>query len=148
MRIFIGADYRGFERKRELIQFLAENDYRVDDFGAYEPEEDDYNDPAVAVAMAVRENPETRGILICDSAHGMTMQANRFHGVRAANCDSAASARLAREHDDANVLCLSAAFSSLEAMKEIALAFLETGFEPLERRVRRINRLDEREDYA
>ena len=141
------ADYRGFEHKRELIQFLAENGYRVDDFGAYEPEEDDYNDPAVAVAVAVRENPETRGILICDSAHGMTMQANRFKGVRAANCDCPESAKLAREHDDANVLCMSAGLMSLDGMKNVATTFLATDFEPLERRVRRINRLDEREDY-
>ena len=77
----------------------------------------------------------------------MTMQANRFRGVRAANCGSVESARLAREHDDANVLCLSAHFMDIEQMKQVALAFLETNFEPLERRVRRINRLDEREDY-
>lgn len=108
----------------------------------------DYNGPAVAVARAVREDdPSARGILICDSAHGMTMQANRFKGIRAANCDTAESAQLAREHDDANVICLSAHFTSAAELPEIVQAFLQTDFIPIERRVRRINRLDERSDY-
>ena len=76
------------------------------------------------------------------------MQANRFKGVRAANCDSVESAKLAREHDDANVLCMSAHFVDEDLMKQITDAFLDTYFTNLERRVRRINLLDEREDYA
>lgn len=148
MQVFIGADYRGFELKSQLMEFLAANGYTVTDEGAYEiAEGDDYNDPAVKVALDVRENPRAFGILICDSAHGMTMQANRFKGVRAAHCDSVESAELARGHDDANVLCLSAHFISPETAKEIAKAFLETVFEPLERRVRRVNRLDEGGNY-
>lgn len=148
MKVFVGADYRGFEKKQELIKLLAEQGYEMVDKGAYEYSEgDDFNDPAIRVAQAVREEPDTRGVLICDSAHGVTMQANRFKGVRAAHCDSAESARLAREHDDANVLCLSAHFVDGAKMREIAKTFFNTDFENLERRVRRINRLDEREDY-
>lgn len=148
MRVFVGADYRGLEKKNELLKFLASKDYEVMDVGAYSYHEgDDYNDPAIAVARAVRREHEAFGVLICDSAHGVTMQANRFKGVRAANCDSAESAKLAREHDDANVLCLSAHFIDEAAMQEIVTQFLETKFESLERRARRINRLDEREDY-
>ena len=146
--IYIGADYRGFEKKQALIKCLAEKGYDVTDEGAYEyVEGDDFNDPAVAVARQVREDTGAMGMLICDSAHGVTMQANRFKGVRAAHCDSVESAKLAREHDDANVLCLSAHFINEEQMREITLAFLTTDFADLERRVRRINRLDEREDY-
>ena len=149
MELFVGADYKGFEKKNELLKFLAKNsDYEVTDVGAYSYHEgDDFNDPAVAVARAVRREQKAKGILICDSAHGMTIQANRFKGVRAAHCESADSAKLAREHDDANVLCLSAHFVADEQIPEIVTAFLDTKFEPLERRVRRINRLDEREDY-
>ena len=148
MEVFIGADYRGFEHKNELVRFLIDNNYSVVDEGAYEyVEGDDFNDPAVKVAMSVRENPGARGILICDSAHGVTMQANRFKGVRAAHCDSVESAKLAREHDDANVLCLSAHFVDKKNAEEITKTFLETDFIDYERRVRRINRLDEREDY-
>ena len=146
--IYIGADYRGFEKKNKLKEFLVGKGYEVDDLGAHEYKEgDDFNDAAVAVARAVRENFGSFGILICDSAHGMTVQANRFKGIRAAHCDNAESAVLAREHDDANVLCLSAHFIDEAKMQEITTTFLDTNFENLERRVRRINRLDEREDY-
>ena len=149
MELFVGADYKGFEKKKELLKFLAKKEeYEVTDVGAYSYHEgDDFNDPAVAVGRAVRRDHEAKGILICDSAHGMTIQANRFKEVRAAHCESVESAKLAREHDDANILCLSAHSLKDEQIQEIVTAFLETKFEPLERRVRRINRLDEREDY-
>ena len=147
MEIFVGADYRGFEKRQKVLGFLAKSEYTVHDLGAYDSSENDYNDPAVAVAKMVRKNRDARGILLCGSAHGVTIQANRFKGVRAANCDSAQSAKLAREHDDANVLCLSAHFMSDEEMQAIIETFLATNFESFERRVRRINRLDEREDY-
>lgn len=148
MQVFIGADYRGFEKKNQLVRFLTEKNYEVKDAGAYKyVEGDDFNDPAIKVALDVRENPGSKGILICDSAHGMTIQANRFKGVRAAHCFSEESAALAREHDDANVLCMSAHFLDEEEIEKIAEKFLTTDFETKERRVRRINRLDEREDY-
>ena len=148
MKLFVGADYRGLERKGELLNFLAGTEYEVVDKGAYEYNEgDDFNDPAINVALEIRENPGSMGVLICDSAHGVTMQANRFKGIRAAHCDSPESAKLAREHDDANILCLSAHFIDGSRMQDIVKTFLETNFSNLERRVRRINRLDEREDY-
>ena len=148
MKVYLGADYRGLERKNQLKDYLLSNGYDVIDDGAYEyVEGDDFNDPAIKVARDVREDLGTMGILICDSAHGVTMQANRFKGIRAAHCDSKESASLAREHDDANVLCLSAHFMDEVTMQKITKVFLETNFTGLERRVRRINRLDEREDY-
>ena len=147
MEIFVGADYRGFEKRQKVLGFLAKSEYTVHDLGAYDSSENDYNDPAVAVAKMVRKNRDARGILLCGSAHGVTIQANRFKGVRAANCDSTQSAKLAREHDDANVLCMSASLLDDETMHEIIKTFLETKFIDYERRVRRINRLDEREDY-
>lgn len=148
MEVFVGADYRGFARKTELIKFLVAENYSVTDEGDYEYNEgSDFNDAAIKVAKSVRENPGSRGVLVCDSAHGVTMQANRFKGVRAAHCENVESAKLAREHDDANVLCLSAHFINEAKMQEIVDAFLKTDFTSLERRIRRINRLDEREDY-
>lgn len=149
MNIYIGSDYRGFGEKQVLLDYLSNLNYTVNDMGAYEyVEGDDFNDPAIAVAKAVREDLGSKGILICDSAHGVTIQANRFKGIRAAHCDSIESAKLAREHDDANVLCLSAHFVDDVKMEEIVKVFIETDFSNLERRIRRINRLDEREDYA
>ena len=149
MKVFVGADYRGFELKEAVLRYLAESsEDEVVDNGTYEPDlQEDFNGPAVAVSKEVREDPAARGILICDSAHGMVIQANRFKGVRAAHCGSPEEAVLAREHDDANVLCLSAHFTTPEQARAIVRTFLDTPFTPIERRVRRINRLDEREDY-
>ena len=149
MQVYIGADYRGFNKKQDLLKYLAKTDYEVTDLGTYDDSENDFNDSAIAVAKRVRKDHSlsARGILICDSAHGMTMQANRFKGIRAAHCSTPESAKLAREHDDANILCLSAHSMSAEQMQEIVKAFLDTKFDHLERRVRRINRLDERNDY-
>lgn len=148
MQIFVGSDYKGFNQKKGILVFLVGQGHEVTDMGAFEYiEGDDFNDAAIAVARAVRENRGSFGILICESAHGMTIQANRFKGVRAAHCDSVDSAMLARQHDDANVLCLSAHFLNEAQMEAIISVFLQTDFQSIERRVRRINRLDEREDY-
>ncbi len=147
MEIFVGADYKGLEKKQKVLGFLAKKDYNVNDLGTYDSSENDYNDPAIAVSKMVRKNRDARGILICDSAHGMTIQANRFKGIRAANCDSEESVKLAREHDDINVLCLAAHFLELDKMQELIEVFLNTKFIDYERRIRRINRLDERGDY-
>jgi len=148
VKIFIGADYKGLEKKTNLIPFLRKNGYEVFDSGAYVyAEGDDFNDPAIAVAKSVKANPNAFGILICDSAHGMTIQANRFKGVRAAHCAEPESAKLAREHDNANILCLSAHFLDQAAMEKIITTFLKTKFVELDRRLRRINRLD-KEKYA
>ena len=148
MEVFVGADYKGWDKKVELSGFLIEKNYEVIEQGSNGLNSNlDFNDAAIMISKAVRENLGSRGILICDSAHGMTIQANRFKGIRAANCDSVESARLAREHDDANGLCMSAGLMSIDDMKAVSETFLNTNFEPLERRVRRINRLDEREDY-
>ena len=146
--IFVGADYRGFEKKRAVLGFLTEKNLEFTDLGDWNyTEGGDFNDSAIKVAKSVRENADTFGILICDSAHGMTIQANRFKGIRAAHCFSPESAKLAREHDNANILCLSAHFLDENQMFEIIETFLNTNFQNLERRVRRIKRLDEGEDY-
>lgn len=148
MKIYIGADYHGLAKKELLKYVLITKGYKVQDEGAFEYQrEDDYNDSAIAVAKNVREDHGSMGILICDSGHGMTIQANRFKGIRAANCFNPESAILARQHDDANVLCLSARIMEDEEAIDIVMAFLNTTFTEIERRVRRVNRLDEREDY-
>ena len=149
MKIYIGADYRGFEKKNMLVKFLRGQGHDVYDQGSYTYDEgDDFIDPAIAVSKNVLENPGSIGILLCGSGHGVTIQANRFKGIRATRCDSTASAVTAREHDNSNVLCLSAQTLDDSAMQAIATTFLTTEFEPLERRVNRIKRLDERNDNA
>ncbi len=151
MKIYIGSDYRGFEAKKRLFNYLQEQGYDVVDVGSYQGvEENDFNDAAITAALAIRGHKESVGIfgiLICDSAHGMTMQANRFKGIRAAHCNSPDSAKLAREHDDANVLCLSARFMDAKTMEKITETFINTKVKTLEKRLKQINRLDERKDY-
>lgn len=145
-KIFIGADYHGFAKKMELIPYLTEfhNEFiKVEDLGTNDDSQNDYNDPAMAVAQAVKKNKGSYGILLCGSAHGVCIQANRFKGIRAINASTEKSAKLGREHDDANVICLSAEMIDIEKMKKILYTFFHTKFGNEERRVRRIHKLDE-----
>ena len=166
MQIFIASDHRGFDLKGQIVAFLARasisasTPVKVIDLGpkAYN-KDDDYNDAARAVAKAVLTNQkiakdETFGILICGSAIGISIQANRFKGIRAAVVCDLETAESSRAHNDANVLCLSAdrltaakdpleseaAFEDLTALIE---KFLTTPFSNEERHQRRIKRLDE-----
>ncbi len=147
--IYIGADHRGFKKKNELFKYLTSKGISIEDVGAYSfNETDDYNDVAVTVARSVRREIDAKGILICGSAHGMVMQANRFKGIRAITSTTEDLVKLGREHNNANVLCLSADFLSDEEMKNLIKVFLTTKFITEPRYIRRNNRLDEREDYA
>ena len=111
MHIFLGADHRGFELKTHIVNWLETKSIPHTDFGPHSYDaEDDYNDYAKQVARAVKDarEPGAFGILICGSAQGVAMQANRFKGIRAAICHSAMDALETRGHNDANILCLSA----------------------------------------
>lgn len=164
--IFIGSDHRGFELKEHLVAALSGGtslesqipaktkdgeDYLVTDLGPFTLDpDDDYNDAAVKVARAVKEHPNSRGILICGSAHGIAIQANRFKGVRAIAAYNPELAKIGRLHNDANILCLSADFTGDKKTEEgklladeIVKTFLSTDFSGEERHVRRNNRLDE-----
>lgn len=144
--IYLAADHRGFQKKEALFPMLADchENVTVEDLGPDEyNEEDDYNDVAIKVAKAVLNTPNSFGILLCGSAHGVTMQANRFKGVRAVNADSVESARHARTNDYANVLCLSADYMDVDKMEELIRTFCHTQPDPAERYQRRARRLDE-----
>ena len=111
MYIFLGADHRGLKLKNHIVNWLETKSIPHTDFGPHDFDaEDDYNDYAKQVARAVlnAHEPDTFGILICGSAQGVAMQANRFKGIRAAICHSSADALETRSHNDANILCLSA----------------------------------------
>ncbi len=143
--LFIGSDHRGYELKERLVKDLnSSSDYTVSDLGpfAYDPD-DDYNDATLAVAKAVASQPESRGILVCGSGNGVVIQANRVKGVRAIAPTLPELARLGREHNDANVLCLSADFLEYNKVAELANIFLNTKFSGEERHKRRNQRLDE-----
>lgn len=152
-RLFLGADHRGFSEKQRLLNLLNQTNltqqYEIVDLGpATLKPEDDFNDAAIAVARAVRETPGSRGILICGSAHGVSIQANRFRGVRAICGYTAELVRLGRLHNDANILCLSTDFMDINTVNQAVSMFFSGEFLPEERYIRRNRRLDEEDIYA
>lgn len=129
MRIVIGADHGGFVLKEILVGVLQRLQYMVDDVGCHCLESVDYPDFAATVCQAVLNDSETRGILICGSGIGMSMAANRHHGIRAALCHDEYTARLSRAHNDANVLCLGARVIGPGVAEGIVETWLATGFD-------------------
>jgi ribose 5-phosphate isomerase B len=127
MRIAIGADHAGFAYKQTLMAHLSQNELK--DFGTYGTDSVDYPDFAHPVALAVESGEYDLGILICGSANGVAMAANKHQGVRAAICWTVELAVLARTHNNANVLCLPARFISEADAQAICDAFLQTDFE-------------------
>ena len=125
--IAIGADHAGFEYKQVLLDLL--NDSQIKDYGTYSDDSVDYPDFAHPVASAVEKGEKDLGILICGSANGVAMTANKHEGVRAAICWNEELAELARSHNDANVLCIPARFVSKDLAKKITEKFLSTPFE-------------------
>jgi ribose 5-phosphate isomerase B len=141
MRIAIASDHAGFRYKEEIKGFLAAEGHAVSDFGTDSTESCDYPEFIVPAARAVAAGECDRGIVLGGSGNGEAMAANRIRGVRCALCWDAATARLAREHNDANMLSLGERLVSLELALEIVEVWLRTDFEG-GRHVRRIGMLD------
>lgn len=129
MRIAIGGDHAGYEYKKELIAFLQTKNVDTKDFGPFTADSVDYPDFVHPVASAVEKGEVDFGILICGSANGVAMTANKHQGIRAGIAWGAELAKLTRQHNNANILCLPARFISLEVAKECVSAFLDTAFE-------------------
>jgi len=129
MKIAIGSDHAGFEVKDIIKSFLVELGHEVKDFGCESSESCDYPDYAYPLAKEVASGNFDYGILICGSGIGMSIVANKVEGIRAANCCSVEMARLARQHNDANVLTFGARLIPIELAKEIVSAFLKESFE-------------------
>lgn len=144
--VYIASDHRGFEQKERLVLELQNLGWQIIDLGPHQCDpDDDFNDAAINVARAVKSDASAKGILICGSAHGVTMQANRFKGIRAIAAYDRELASRGREHEDANILCLSADFSDFAQNLDIIKAFFATNFIDEERYRRRNARLDEEE---
>lgn len=127
LTIALGADHAGFEYKEMLKKFLA--DYEVKDFGTHSPDSVDYPDFAHPVAEAVESGQYTFGILVCGSANGVAITANKHQQIRAAICWQKEIASLARQHNNANIICIPARFVSEELAQEMVTTFLTTAFE-------------------
>ncbi len=127
--IAIGGDHAGFTYKEELLDFLKRAGYAVKDFGTHAVDSVDYPDFAHPVAAAVEGGEFDRGVLICGSANGVAITANKHQGIRAAICWQAELATLARQHNDANIVCIPARFIDVAEAKAILEKFLTTAFE-------------------
>lgn len=128
MRVAIGCDHAGVDLKHEVAKFLKEQGVEVTDFGTEGAESVDYPDFARKVAEAVRGGAADRGVLICGTGIGMSISANKVPGVRAALCHDVYSARLTREHNDANVLTMGARVIGAGLAVEITKAFFGADF--------------------
>ncbi|MGL4420544.1 MAG: ribose 5-phosphate isomerase B [Gemmataceae bacterium] len=129
MRIAVGNDHRGVPMKERLVAILRELGHTVTDVGATGPASVDYPDYALRVAELITFGQADRGILICATGHGMCIAANKVVGIRAANCRDFIDAELSRQHNDANVMCLSADLVSPELMERMLKIWLHTPFD-------------------
>jgi ribose 5-phosphate isomerase B len=141
-RIAIASDHAGFTLKESIKKFLNELGYEVEDFGTDGEESADYPDFAVKVADAVKDKEFERGILICGTGIGMSIAANKVPEVRAAMCYNIETAKLSREHNNANVLTLGARMIGEEEAKKIIDVWLKTKFLG-ERHLGRVEKIDE-----
>jgi ribose 5-phosphate isomerase B len=139
-RIAVGCDHAGYEYKETIAKSLSDAGYEVDDFGTFAKDSVDYPDFAHAVAGAIEKKAADFGVLICGSANGVAISANRHKKVRAAIAWKNEIASLARQHNNANVICIPARFISENEATEFVHTFLKTSFEGgrHERRVEKI----------
>ena len=142
MRIAIGSDHAGFQFKALLIDLMRGLGHEVEDFGTHSEESVDYPDYIRPVAQAVARGEYERGVVLGGSGNGEAIVANKVKGIRCALCWDVTTARLARQHNDANVVSLGQRVVSLEAAKDLLAVFLSTEFEG-GRHVRRIEKIAE-----
>ena len=140
--IAIGCDHGGFAYKQLLMQHLGDRGIAYQDFGSFTPDSCDYPDFAIPVAKAGASGEFEKGILICGTGIGMSIAANKVHGIRAAVCGDAFSAKATREHNNANILCMGARVISEAKALEITDIFLDTPFSEEERHIRRISKIE------
>lgn len=138
--IAIGGDHAGFEYKAALQQWLTEKGYQVKDFGTFSTDSVDYPDFAHPTAASVENGESAFGILLCGTANGVAMTANKHPQIRAAICWQNDIAKVAREHNNANIICIPARFVSLVMAQQMIELFMTTPFEA-GRHLTRINKM-------
>ena len=144
MKIALGADHAGFALKEKLKAKLAAEGHEVEDAGTHSGESTDYPDYAFDVAGRVARGEAERGVLVCSSGIGMSIAANKVHGIRAAAAASVDQARLSRAHNDANVLALGASFLDQDEAGKMVDVFLSTGFDG-GRHARRVGKITQKD---
>lgn len=128
MKIAIGSDHGGYELKELIVSYLQSNGHEVIDCGCTSPASVDYPDFAEKVCSAVRSASSEAGILICGTGIGMSIAANRYRDIRAALCHDSFTARMSREHNNANVLCIGARVIGSEVALDLVGAWVKTDF--------------------
>lgn len=129
MKLAIGGDHAGFEYKQKIIKYLKEAGHEVKDYGSESTDSVDYPDFAHPLSAAVEQRQHELGILICGSANGVAMTANKHQGIRAAICWNEELATLARQHNDANIICLPARFIDYQTAEQLVEKFINEPFE-------------------
>lgn len=129
MKIAIGGDHAGFSYKLEVVKFLEKKGYTVEDKGPFSEDSVDYPDYVHPVAEEVASGKVDKGILICGSGNGVCMTANKHEKIRAALCWQNDIARLSRQHNDANIICIPARYTSMSMAIDMVDIFLHTEFE-------------------
>jgi ribose 5-phosphate isomerase B len=140
LRIAVGADQGGYELKQPIVDFLVDQDHEVSDLGIHRLESVDYPDVAETVARAVAAGEADRGIVICGTGIGVSLAANKMRGIRAALCTDCYMARMAREHNDAQILCLGGRVVGRGLALDIVQVFLTSEFQG-GRHARRVNKI-------
>lgn len=147
MKIAVGADHAGFALKERLLEKLKAEGHDVADYGTHSTESTDYPDYAAAVGRAVVKQDAEMGLLVCSSGVGMSIAANKIHGIRAALGVNAEEVSYTRRHNDANVLAIGANYTDEATAKTLLDTFLSTKFEGGRhaRRIEKINKLEQEE---
>ena len=140
--IALGCDHGGYELMQEVIKYLEENGLEYKNYGTYSTDSCDYPDYAKKVAEAILAGECEKGILICGTGIGITIAANRYEGIRAANCTNSFMAEVTREHNDANILGMGARVIGVGTALKIVDTFLNTPFSNDERHKRRIAKIE------
>lgn len=146
MKLAIGCDHGGFDLKQALIAYLKEQGHEIKDFGCYDKSSIDYPDYAFPVGEAVVRGEFDRGIVICTTGIGVSISANKVLGVRCALLSDEYSARMTREHNDANVVAFGANVTTVERAKGILDIFLSVEFSHGDRHQRRIDKISKYEE--
>jgi len=152
MRVFIGADHRGFDLKENLKEWMSKNDIAFQDVGAFTLDEnDDYPVYAKKLSESVSEDlisgKETRGIILCGSGVGVDIVANKFDGIRSGLGASRKQVESGRRDDDINVLAIASNYTDFEQAKQLIETFLKTEFDELAKRKRRLDEIKEIEKH-
>lgn len=129
MKVYIASDHAGVELKKQIIQYLNDSKLcETEDLGPFSADSVDYPDYANQVCLRLKDEPQSKAILICGSGQGMMIRANKFPFIRAALVYNDEIAQLSREHNNANVICLGARFCNLENAQKWISIFLNTHF--------------------